>query len=53
MSGFLLDTNIPSEIVRLQPEPRVTDWIAQANHALFLSLVTIGELKVCLLFAAL
>jgi predicted nucleic acid-binding protein len=46
MSGFLLDTNIPSETIRLQPEPRVMDWIArQANDALFLSVVTIGELR--------
>lgn len=46
MSGFLLDTNIPSETVRLRPEARVTDWIArQANDTLFLSVVTIGELR--------
>lgn len=46
MSGFLLDTNIPSETVRLRPEGRVTEWIArQANDTLFLSVVTIGELR--------
>lgn len=46
MSGFLFDTNIPSETVRLRPEPRVTDWIArQANATLFLSVVTVGELR--------
>jgi predicted nucleic acid-binding protein len=46
MSGFRLDTNIPSETIRLRPEPRVTDWIArQTNDALFLSVVTIGELR--------
>jgi tRNA(fMet)-specific endonuclease VapC len=46
MSGFLLDTNLPSETIRLRPEPRVTDWIArQANDALFLSVITIGELR--------
>lgn len=46
MSGFLLDTNFPSETGRLRPEPRVTDWIArQNNDALFLSVVTIGELR--------
>ncbi len=28
MSGFLLDTNIPSELVRPQPEPKVEAWIA-------------------------
>jgi predicted nucleic acid-binding protein len=25
--GFLLDTNIPSELMRPRPEPRVKDWI--------------------------
>lgn len=46
MSGFLLDTNIPSETVRLRPEPCVTDWISgQANETLFLSVITIGELR--------
>ena len=46
MSGFLLDTNIPSETVRLRPEPRVTEWIAkQANETLFISVVSIGELR--------
>jgi predicted nucleic acid-binding protein len=46
MSGFLLDTNIPSETVRVRPEPRVTEWIRhQANETLFLSAVTIGELR--------
>lgn len=46
MSGFLLDTNIPSETVRLRPERRVTAWIAnQSNDALFISAITIGELR--------
>ena len=26
--GFLLDTNVPSELVRPQPEPRVKTWVA-------------------------
>jgi hypothetical protein len=30
MSGFLLDTNVPSELVRPQPEPRVKTWVAAA-----------------------
>jgi toxin FitB len=46
MSAFLLDTNVVSETVRLRPEPRVTDWIArQPNDALFLSVLTLGELR--------
>lgn len=44
--GFLLDTNIPSELMRSRPEPRVKDWVgAQDIGALFLSVVSIGELE--------
>ena len=25
--GFLLDTNVPSELTRPQPEPRVIGWL--------------------------
>ena len=46
MSGFLLDTNIPSEIIRSQPDPRVSAWVfAQDDATLHLSVVTIGELR--------
>jgi len=46
MSGFLLDTNIQSETVRVRPEPRVAAWIAnQPNNVLFISAITIGELR--------
>jgi len=46
VSGFLLDTNIPSELIRSQPSPKVIAWVrAQAEHLLFLSAVTIGELR--------
>lgn len=45
-SGFLLDTNIPSELMRPRPEPRVQDWVAaQDIGVLFLSVVSIGELE--------
>ena len=45
MSGFLLDTNIPSELVRTLPEPKVQRWVvAQEISALHLSVVSIGEL---------
>jgi len=44
--GFLLDTNIPSELMRPRPEPRVKDWVAaQDIGTLFLSVVSIGELE--------
>ena len=46
MSGFLLDTNIPSEVGRSRPNPRVTPWVnGQDNRTLFLSAVSIGELR--------
>ena len=46
MSGFLLDTNVPSELVRPQPEPKVKTWIAAQNlDTLFLSAVSFGELR--------
>ena len=46
MSGFLLDTNVPSELVHTRPEPKVTEWVrAQDNAALFLSVISIGELR--------
>jgi toxin FitB len=46
MSGFLLDTNIPSELVRPQPEPKVQTWVAaQDLDTLFISSVSFGELR--------
>jgi len=44
MKGFLLDTNIPSELVRPVPEPKVQAWIAEQNlDSLFVSVVSFGE----------
>src|SRR5580704_10843596 len=46
MSGFLLDTNIPSELVRPLPEPKVKTWVAAQNlDTLFISAVSFGELR--------
>ena len=46
MTGFLLDTNIPSEMLRPRPDLNVAAWIKrQANETLFLSVVTMGELR--------
>jgi len=46
MSGFLLDTNIPSELVRPGPEQKVIAWLAaHALDDLFLSVITFGELR--------
>lgn len=46
MSGFLLDTNIPSETLRPTPELRVAEWLrAQNKNSQFLSVITLGELR--------
>jgi predicted nucleic acid-binding protein len=45
-AGFLLDTNIPSELMRPRPESKVESWVdAQDMNSLFLSIVSIGELE--------
>lgn len=46
MSGFLLDTNVVSELVKPRPEPRIIGWIqATEESLLFLSVLTIGEIR--------
>ena len=46
MSGFLLDTNVISEMVKPKPDPRVVKWIAEADESLlFFSVVTLGEIR--------
>src|SRR5215213_8026327 len=44
--SFLLDTNIVSELRRPRAHAGVIEWFdAQSAHALFLSIVTIGEIR--------
>jgi predicted nucleic acid-binding protein len=44
--GFLLDTNVPSELTKPAPDVRVRDWVhEQDNPSLYLSVVTVGELR--------
>lgn len=46
MSGFLLDTNVISELTRPRPEPRVTQWLDSVDESLlFLSVLTLGEIR--------
>jgi toxin FitB len=46
MSGFLLDTNCISEVVRTKPEPRVLQWMEVAEESLLhLSVLTLGEIR--------
>ena len=46
MTGFLLDTNCISEVVRIKPEPRVMAWIEAAEESLlYLSVLALGEVR--------
>jgi predicted nucleic acid-binding protein len=46
MSGFLLDTNCISELVRPKPELRVLEWMEGVDEALlYLSVLTVGEIR--------
>jgi predicted nucleic acid-binding protein len=46
VSGFLLDTNIISELRTKNPEPRVMDWMEAADEGLLhLSVLTLGEIR--------
>jgi toxin FitB len=46
MSGYLLDTNCVSELVRIKPEPRVVAWMQAAEETLlYLSVLTLGEIR--------
>jgi predicted nucleic acid-binding protein len=46
MSGFLLDTNVISELVCPRPERRVTEWMDAADESLlYLSVLTLGEIR--------
>ncbi len=45
MTGFLFDTNIPSELSRPHPDPRVVSFIGQVDpDRVFFSVLTLGEL---------
>ena len=46
MSGYLLDTNVISELTKLQPEPKVVSWFqATSEELLYISVLTIGEIR--------
>ncbi len=46
MSGYLLDTNCISEVVRPNPEPRVLSWLEVTDERLLhLSVLTLGEIR--------
>jgi len=46
VSGFLLDTNVVSELVRPRPHAGVVRWISTTNESLLhLSVLTLGEIR--------
>ena len=46
MSGYLLDTNVISELTKVRPEAKVISWIhASSEELLYLSVLTIGEIR--------
>lgn len=46
MTGWLLDTNVISELRRPKPEPKVTEFIrSQPLEGLFVSIVTFAEIR--------
>lgn len=46
MNGFLLDTNVVSELTRPRPDARVTSWMNAGDEELFfLSVLTVGEIR--------
>jgi predicted nucleic acid-binding protein len=46
VSGFLLDTNVISELVRAKPDEKVTSWVASLDeNLLYLSVLTFAEIR--------
>lgn len=46
MKGYLVDTNIPSELTREKPDARVVAFLQSATKdSLYLSVMTIGEIS--------
>jgi predicted nucleic acid-binding protein len=44
--GFLLDTNVVSELMKPRPNHRVAAWVeATSEELLYLSVITIGEVR--------
>jgi predicted nucleic acid-binding protein len=43
--SYLVDTNIYSEPVKPKPEPKVVEWLRKHERELYISTVTIGEIR--------
>ena len=46
MNGFLLDTNVISELIKAGPDDGVIRWIEETDESiLYLSVLTLGEIR--------
>lgn len=46
MSGYLLDTNVLSELIRPEPDRRVARWVESVDEQLLhVSVLTLGEIR--------
>ena len=46
MPGFLLDTNVVSELMKPRPSRKVAAWVGStAEELMYLSVITIGEVR--------
>ena len=45
MRSYLVDTNVWSETLQKSPDPKVITWMRENESSLYVSTVTIGELK--------
>jgi predicted nucleic acid-binding protein len=46
VSGFLLDTNVISELIKPKPSPKVARWVDDTEESLLhVSVLTLGEIR--------
>jgi len=45
MASYLVDTNVWSETLKKEPKPCVIAWMRQHEPSLYISTITVGELK--------
>ena len=45
MNGFLVDTNVLSELTRSQPDIRVVQFLQQSKSSIFVSVLSVGEIR--------
>jgi len=43
--SYLVDTNVLSELTRATPDPNVVTWMRDNENQLYISTITLGELK--------